>query len=266
MKYFEWQLLVENRWQRIDNDHVIEAHYCQPGAKGITINTSMGKIFIDFDTLETSNEDFRVQRLCLLPSDQEEEVGWYFRDDHLWCEYGSKGPGTSISSKDIEHHFTLYPQGSLRFTVGSNGYSMDFSTMTQKNLVTGLQRNIRRRPKFPSNTAGLYTTTVLAGPTQLSAPGSKWEFMGDQGQWTEYQAHICSCDSSDIEREYKLNPQGKLHFTTHKYSYTLDFSRMCQVNHVFGTTRAVRRTAGSRVQPGNRKTRVAFPVRTLNSS
>lgn len=42
---------------------------------------------------------------------------------------------------------------------------------------------------------------------------------------------ICSCDSSDIEREYKLNPQGKLHFTTHKYSYTLDFSSIVHTQH-----------------------------------
>uniref|UniRef100_A0A3P9M967 WWE domain-containing protein n=1 Tax=Oryzias latipes TaxID=8090 RepID=A0A3P9M967_ORYLA len=209
------------------------------------------------------------------------------------------GPGASISSKDIEHHFTLYPQGSLRFTVGSNGYSMDFSTMTQKNLVTGLQRNIRRRPKFPSNTAGLYTTTVLAGPPQLSAPGSKWEFMGDQGQWTEYQAHvrmytfslilffmfyhspglqgqdcltiyfffsnispfmlrskvvarrfsqfvflfafvqICSCDSSDIEREYNIET---LIFFFNICTKSCVFVAMTQRNLSTNTGRAGRRT------------------------
>uniref|UniRef100_A0A3P9JA93 WWE domain-containing protein n=1 Tax=Oryzias latipes TaxID=8090 RepID=A0A3P9JA93_ORYLA len=200
------------------------------------------------------------------------------------------GPGTSISSKDIEHHFTLYPQGSLRFTVGSNGYSMDFSTMTQKNLVTGLQRNIRRRPKFPSNTAGLYTTTVLAGPPQLSAPGSKWEFLGDQGQWTEYQAHvrmytfslilcfmfyhspglqgpdcltiyfffsnisphsvflslcflfafvqICSCDSSDIEREYNIETLIFFNICTK----SCVFLAMTQRNLSTNTGRAERRT------------------------
>ncbi|RVE56655.1 hypothetical protein OJAV_G00223640 [Oryzias javanicus] len=229
-KCFEWQMLVENQWLRIDNDHVIETHYCQPGAKGMTINTNMGQIFIDFDTLETSQEGRQVQRLSLLPPDQTEEVGWYFKDDRLWCEYGSKGSSTLNSSV--------------------SSYSIDFSTMTQTNLTTGLQRNIRRRPKLSSSTAGGYSTTVLPGPSQQSVPGFKWEFMGDRGQWTEYQAPICSCDSSAIEREYMLNPQGQFHFTTHKYLYTLDFSRMCQINNIFGTTRAVRRTAGSGVQPG----------------
>ncbi|XP_024139741.1 uncharacterized protein LOC112153615 [Oryzias melastigma] len=251
-KCFEWQMLVENQWLRIDSDHVIETHYCQPGAKGMAINTTVGQIFIDFDTLETSQESVRVQRLSLLPPDQPEDVGWYFRDDRLWCEYGSNGSGTlnsSVSSKDIERHFMLNPQGNLGFSVGSIGYSIDFSTMTQTNLTTGLQRNIRRRPKFPSNLAGLYSTTVLPGPSQQSVAGCKWEFMGDRGQWTEYQTPVCSCDSSTIEQQYKQNPQGQLPFTTHKYSYTLDFSRMCQINNVFGTTRAVRRTAGSGVQP-----------------
>lgn len=41
-KHYEWQLLSGTQWLRVDNDHVIESHYCQPGAKGITINTSQG--------------------------------------------------------------------------------------------------------------------------------------------------------------------------------------------------------------------------------
>uniref|UniRef100_A0A3Q1K5V5 WWE domain-containing protein n=1 Tax=Anabas testudineus TaxID=64144 RepID=A0A3Q1K5V5_ANATE len=243
-KRYEWRLLVGSQWLTIDNDHVIETHYCHPGATGITINTSQGKVFIDFENFQTTNT---VQRLSFLPQNETEEVGWYFRDNNMWCEYGSQGSTTlssSVSSRDVEHQYTLNPQGSFRFTVGSRGYRIEFSTMSQINCVTGLRRNVRRRPKFTSSTGSLYSTSVLhtASSTQASNGGYKWEFMGEEGEWTEYEAHVCSLDSAAIEAHYQLNPQGQLPFKINRFSYTLDFSNMCQVNDKTGTTRPVRRT------------------------
>ncbi|XP_041819716.1 uncharacterized protein si:ch211-244b2.3 isoform X2 [Chelmon rostratus] len=247
-KHYEWQLSVGQQWLRIDNDHVIETHYCQPGARGITINTQDGPVFIDFDKLQTLNAALRVQRMSLLPQGQTEDVGWYFRDDQLWREYGSQTSSmlaSSVSSSDVEHQFSLNPQGSFSFTVGSTGYTLNFSTMTQTNCSTGLRRNVRRRPKFVSNTGSLCSTSVspAASSSQLTDGGYKWEFMGEEGQWTEYQAHVCSFGSAAIERQYQLNPRGQLRFTIKRHSYTLDFSRMQQVNDKIGTVRAVRRTA-----------------------
>ncbi|XP_056223498.1 uncharacterized protein si:ch211-244b2.3 [Seriola aureovittata] len=246
-KHYEWQLSDGHQWLKIDNDHVIETHYCQPGAKGITINTSHGPVFIDFDKLQTHNTGLNVHRLSFVPQGQTQDVGWYFRDDQLWREYGSQGStmlSSSISSRDVEHQFTLNPQGAFTFTVGSTSYRLDFSTMTQTNCITGLCRNVRRRPKFTSSTGSLYSTLVLpsASSSQPADGSYKWEFMGDEGEWTEYQAHICSFDSTAIETQYQLNPQGQLHFKIKRYSYTLDFPRMCQVNNRIGTTRTVRRT------------------------
>lgn len=248
MKHYEWRCSVGDQWLPINNDHVIETHYCQPGAKGIAIHTTQGRVYIDFDTLQTDNAAVKVQRLSLLPQGQTEVIGWYYRDDVRWREYGSQGTSllsSSINSADIENHFTVNPRGTLRFTVGSAGYSLDFSTMTQTNLATGLIRSVRRRPKLTSNATSLLSTSVLstASSSQFTNGGYRWEFMGDEGEWTEYQAHICSFDSAAVERQYQQNPQGQLHFRVRRYSYTLDFSRMCQVNDRIGTTRAVRRTA-----------------------
>ena len=50
-KHYEWQLLVAQQWLRIDNDFVIETHYCQPGAKGMTINTIHGSVLVTFTYL-----------------------------------------------------------------------------------------------------------------------------------------------------------------------------------------------------------------------
>ncbi|XP_072233362.1 uncharacterized protein [Leuresthes tenuis] len=262
-KHYEWQILFGNQWQRIENDHVIETHYCHPGAKEISINTNQGQVFIDFDTLETRNATVRVQRLSFLPQGQTEDIGWYFRDDQLWREYGSQSSSmmtSSISSQDIEQHFTENPGGTLRFTVGSTGYTLDFSTMTQTNHNTNLRRNIRRRPKFNVKTASLPSTPGVpaATPLPLSDGHYKWEFMGDEGQWTEYQAQKCLFDSDAIERQYQLNQQGQLHFRTKKFVYTLDFSTMCQVNNDIGTKRAVRRTPDTGIQQSSRTPRWQF--------
>lgn len=243
-KHYEWQLSNGRQWLPIDHDHVIETHYCQPGAKGITININQRQVFIDFDKLQTLTAGLKVQRLSFLPQGQTEDVGWYFRDDQLWREYGSKSSSmlsSSVSSGDIEHQFTLNPRGTFSFTVGSTSYSLDFSTMSQTNCITGLRRNVRRRPKFSSNAESVYSTS--ASSSQLNDGRYKWEFMGDEGKWKEYKAYICSFDSTAIESQYQLNPQGQLHFKIKRFSYTLDFSRMCQVNVDIGTTRAVRRTA-----------------------
>ncbi|XP_010736928.3 uncharacterized protein si:ch211-244b2.3 isoform X1 [Larimichthys crocea] len=256
-KHYEWQLSVGNQWLRIDNDHMIETHYCHPGAKGITINTSHGKVFIDFDKLQTRNAGLNVRRQSLLPAGQTEDIGWYFRDDQLWREYGSQSSNTlssSIGSRDVERQFTLNPRGSFSFTVGSTSYTLDFSSMTQANGITGLRRNVRRRPKFTTKTGSIYSMPVFptASSSQLTDGGYKWEFMGDEGEWTEYQAHVCSFDSTAIERQYQLNPQGQLHFKIKRYTYTLDFSSMHQMNDHIGTRRAVRRTADNGSQDSSR--------------
>lgn len=47
-KHFEWQLSNGHQWMPIENDHVIETHYCQPGAKGITINIGDRSVLLFF--------------------------------------------------------------------------------------------------------------------------------------------------------------------------------------------------------------------------
>ncbi|KAF0029778.1 hypothetical protein F2P81_018883 [Scophthalmus maximus] len=233
-KHYEWQLSDGRQWLTIDNDHVIETHYCQPGAKGITIDTDIqGQVFIDFDKLQTRTSTLSVQRLSVVPQGQTEDVGWYFRDDQLWREYGSQGSSmlaSSVSSGDVERQFALNPQGTFRFTVGSTGYRLDFSAMTQTNCITGLCRNIRRRPKFTPNSGS-------------SGATPRWQFQDICGIWKDYSKanHRCSVSSRDIELLYTQNQSGKMSFTTKNFSYELDFSAMTQRNLSTNTSRPVRR-------------------------
>lgn len=125
--------------------------------------------------------------------------------------------------------------------------------MTQTNSATGMRRNVRRRPKFTFPTASINSpsSVPLASQPQLYNHSFRWEFMGDEGQWTEYQAHICSLDSAAIETQYQQNPQGNIHFKIRNFSYVLDFARMCQVNNNIGTKRSVRRSPVYGAQSNN---------------
>lgn len=60
------------------------------------------QVFIDFDTLQTNNPVLGVQRRSLLPQGLTEEVGWYYRDDYLWCEYGAQVRFEAFNSLDFQ--------------------------------------------------------------------------------------------------------------------------------------------------------------------
>ncbi|KAK9976119.1 hypothetical protein ABG768_021325 [Culter alburnus] len=256
--HFEWQLFNGQQWVSIANDFVIEAHYCQPGANGISIYLNMGAAHIDFDemTVDGPLHNLSIRRNTLLSANQKQEVGWYYKDNHRWCEYGSQGFGgraSSIGSDFIEQQYNSNPRGSVQFTAGSMTYSVDFNAMTQMNLSTYMSRKVRRRPKFNaivthnnSTTAHQNSSPLLATPSANPTNSTSqyiWEFMGDEGIWTEYQKPGCSLDSAEIERLYQLNPQCQVSFTVRRFSYTLYFGGMYQVNNKYGTKRAVRRVA-----------------------
>ncbi|KAM9467585.1 uncharacterized protein Hap1MRO34_014291 isoform 3-T3 [Clarias gariepinus] len=253
-KHYEWQLSDGQQWLMINNDHIIECNYCQPGAKGITIDTDHGSLRIDFDDMTISGPfaNLAVRRLSFMPENQTEDIGWYYRDNSHWCEYG----GSSLSSQDIEQRYNGNPTGFFQFTFGSYTYKLDFSGMTQTNLSTYKQRKMRRRPKFNSivyvnhslNTSQQSTSTINQFPSATASanPSTRvtWEFMGDEGVWTEYQKPDSSLDSIDIERQYLRNPQGQLAFRAGRYSYCLYFNAgadMYQINNTYKTKRAIRR-------------------------
>ncbi|XP_067283293.1 zinc finger CCCH-type antiviral protein 1 isoform X2 [Pseudorasbora parva] len=253
--HFEWQLFDGQQWTSITNDFVIETHYCQPGANGITINLNMGTLNIDFDEMTVDGPCYiNIRRNTLLSPNQKQEVGWYYKDNHRWCEYGAQGFGgrtSSIGSNFIEQQYNSNPSGSVQFTAGNMTYKVDFNGMIQTNLSTHMSRKVRRRPKFNAivtcNNSYQNSLPVLTSPSANPTNSSSqhiWEFMGDEGIWTEYQKPVCSLDSTEIERLYQLNPQCQVSFTVGRFSYTLYFGGMYQVNNKYGTKRAVRRTGG----------------------
>lgn len=136
-------------------------------------NASSRCVCIDFDRM-ASQYPPNIRRTCCLPPGQTEDMVWYFRDDHLWQEYGcqvSKVPlddespsadkhlsllalqssrtfPSSVSSKDIELQFLQNPQGSISFTVGSTGYTLNFASAWRLHrLYRGSPTEIRDKTK-----------------------------------------------------------------------------------------------------------------------
>ncbi|XP_036373993.1 uncharacterized protein si:ch211-244b2.3 [Megalops cyprinoides] len=249
---YRWQIKGENGWMDITNCHIIEAQYSRPNAKGIILyNTQFGAISIDFNNMKVLHKHgLRVRRLSSSQPGLETEWIWYYSGNRGWVQYGekdSKGKVSSVQSSRIEREFQSNPNGSIQFSVDTTTYQISFRAMTQRNLSTNMSRRVRRRPKF--NSVLKINSPAVPPLLQNAAPvgGSwKWQFMADEGVWTDYISPDCSVDSDEIERRYQRNPQDQVKFTSSIFSYTLDFTGMYQVNNTFGTQRTVRR-----VQAGN---------------
>ncbi|MGH0116516.1 UNVERIFIED_CONTAM: hypothetical protein FKN15_009649 [Acipenser sinensis] len=255
VKHYQWMLHDGSQWLNLNHDSVIETHFCQPGAQGIALFTpDYGRIFLDFDKMEIQGGQMTPYRQTSLSQDETEEYLWYFFENRHWHEYGSQGSSktkASVTSRDIEQQYQINQQGSCTFTVGNMAYSLNFSAMTQSNPRTGMQRRVRRRPKYNSviqktNSLASLLQDLSLSSTMPPAGGFTWQFRGDEGVWREYKAInangvACSVSSDDIEQSYQQNPQGQLQFTAGHFSYTLDFSGMSQFNSSNRTKRDVRR-------------------------
>nr|XP_033807629.1 uncharacterized protein LOC117363647 [Geotrypetes seraphini] len=249
-KMYQWRIQDGEELLTINNDFVLEAHYTQPGAYGITLTTSKyGKIFLDFDKMSIPGTNLKLLRETFLPAGQKEDYGWYYCDNKSWYEYGhlnSLNLKASVKSSHIERRYQK-GHSSIGFTAGQSSYIIDFNTMTQTNDYTSVQKQIRRRPKFHSVLQN-QTTSVEEGQQRSTLKSkSTWQFKGEEDQWTDYhyknaRGVRCTVSSADIEQNYQQNPQGSMTFSTGRFTYILDFARMIQTNQQTGTSREIRRT------------------------
>ncbi|XP_075756726.1 protein mono-ADP-ribosyltransferase PARP11 isoform X2 [Pelodiscus sinensis] len=71
-----------------------------------------------------------------------------------------------------------------------------------------------------------------------------WFYLAECGKWHMFQTDSntqCSVSSEDIERSFKINPEGSVSFTTAKFNYKLDFPAMKQTNLTTGKQRPIKR-------------------------
>ncbi|XP_043943424.1 uncharacterized protein LOC122815196 [Protopterus annectens] len=254
-KHYQWQIKDGRQWLNISHDSVIEVHYSKPSAKGIKLFTqNYGNIFLDFDKMAIKSLKLKLRRNTSLPPGQKEQYLWYFFDNKCWYEYGSQGTANanaSMGSPQIEQQYQTNPQGTCQFTVGQTSYILDFRAMIQTNSATGMRRCVKRRPKLnsvhPVNESRPFTPATTVSQTDRQWT---WQFLGEEGVWTEYVKNNglgmqCSVASDDIERSYNANPQGSISFTAGRFTYSLSFAGMFQVNNYTNTRRPVKRIANA---------------------
>ncbi|KAK6482725.1 protein mono-ADP-ribosyltransferase PARP12-like [Huso huso] len=254
-KPYQWQLNSGESWRDIANDHVLEAQYSLPGARGIKIyNTIYGAIVIDFNKMRIHKKKIRVQRKSFDDCGQETEWLWYYHGNNGWIEYGqkdSKGSATSLKSCDIEKEYQKKPKNFPKFTAGQTQYEINFKEMQQINLASGHKRRVVRRPKFTALQVKTGKTNLTSSSQQqhVSPGGTKpvWQFEGDSGKWYEFKYRFAtdtesSVSSKEIEAKYQANPAGSMTFKAGKYQYMLNFSDMTQTNLASNKIRRIQRT------------------------
>ncbi|XP_020664917.1 protein mono-ADP-ribosyltransferase PARP11 isoform X2 [Pogona vitticeps] len=71
-----------------------------------------------------------------------------------------------------------------------------------------------------------------------------WFYLAECGKWHMFETDSntqCSLSSEEIERRFKMNPQGSISFTTSKFNYILDFLGMKQINQTTRKERPIKR-------------------------
>ncbi|XP_066488560.1 protein mono-ADP-ribosyltransferase PARP11 isoform X2 [Tiliqua scincoides] len=71
-----------------------------------------------------------------------------------------------------------------------------------------------------------------------------WFYLAECGKWHMFETDSntqCSVSSGDIEKCFRMNPQGCISFTTAKFNYRLDFPGMKQTNLTTGKQRPIKR-------------------------
>ncbi|CAL4123270.1 unnamed protein product [Meganyctiphanes norvegica] len=107
---------------------------------------------------DSSIHTYKIRRLstdsaALSNSSKATVYDWYFlENNNAWTKYGdidstgNKSFTANLSSKDIESNFILNKKSLFKYKMANFEYELDFSKMIQRNISTGKEREVRRRP------------------------------------------------------------------------------------------------------------------------
>lgn len=180
-RHFHWQVLGEDKkWYNFYEDLVmhLERSFCDPACDVVSLQVSNASILdplaknilkligadtwkADFESMTlhntSQNKTLNLRRLCTekmpLQMTKESTYLWYFKDiNQEWILYGGMDSTqndkmkSSLSSVDIEKHFSKNPSASLKFSTSCFEYILDLTNMCQINLQTNVRRKVCRRP------------------------------------------------------------------------------------------------------------------------
>lgn len=157
---------LEYSFCSVDNDDValprLDPGKLEPSLNGLFALMGRDKWKANFAAMILHNSDcskiMYLRRLCTETINGKDippsKYQWYFLDKNSkWVEYGNVDTAgetnlvSSVTSKDIEKHYSQNPGTPLNFRNASYNYKIDFVVMKQTNLNTNVSREVRRRPQ-----------------------------------------------------------------------------------------------------------------------
>ena len=180
---------------------------------------------------------------CFIPTDQNgsstslptcSQLDWYLNEEPqsppaptatTWQWQNDSGTGftpyTSDVSSKLSRAFVDSPSESVAVNIGSYQYSIDFSTMTQTNIVSGRARSIR------------------PAPSEGGTVSVQWFYTNDEGDFVAYAAEL----SDEMEQMFQ-SKVGRPIIVSDRV-YTLNFTDMTQCNVLTLHTRKIERRVTS---------------------
>ncbi|KAM9334659.1 protein mono-ADP-ribosyltransferase TIPARP-like [Symphorus nematophorus] len=151
---FHWQLwcVITHQWIDIQprSQVILERLYSNVNQEVVTVKDGKARYTLNFDLMEFDDQSKydSVRRLTNSDSPIKNpyfpskcKIYWW---NHLGWEEYSKSVSTlllkKISEKECE----------CSFRIGAQDYKVDFTTMTQMNVTTGFEREVRCRPAYQS--------------------------------------------------------------------------------------------------------------------
>uniref|UniRef100_UPI003AAB411B protein mono-ADP-ribosyltransferase TIPARP-like n=1 Tax=Centroberyx gerrardi TaxID=166262 RepID=UPI003AAB411B len=151
---FHWQLWCVSTHQWVDfpppSQLLLERIYCDVNKEVIDIKDGNNCYSLNFESMELDNPSNYdgIRRLSNTDDPAENPYfpsKWqiYWWDSFNWQEYKE-----DVSKSLLEKMDNMEPECS--FYIGTQEYMVDFTSMTQTNVASGYQREIRRRPAYRS--------------------------------------------------------------------------------------------------------------------
>lgn len=158
---FHWQIsLGGSYWLNIPENLVscLENGYCDPSRDGIALprldpSKPLHAELICVLGREVWKAEFTNNCIKLKNANSSKSIYlrrlykdipilWYYQEDNgIWEEY------TNNLTSDLLENMQMQNQNKINFQINGHNYEICFNSMTQRNLVSGKIRNIKRRPR-----------------------------------------------------------------------------------------------------------------------
>ena len=159
--------------------------------------------------------------------------------EFLWKENDNKFyPYDPKYQNILKSAYKTNPLGTVTFTRGEYSYLVGFSSLTQTNISTNVQRTIQIKAIPDANSIPLpFPRTMSSGiDGEESDLHCYWYYFDEANQWKPFAPEL----TKQLSDSYLNNPKGSLTISQGSYDYNIDFHNMSQTNLKTNTVRVIK--------------------------